>query len=138
MDIFGSKIFKTYFSPYIWPYRDRFKISNFFEKNSNFWKIWSKCGKFCSLGQFFMSYFDLILSFKHNSPVRTPKVKAQIMYYTVNHSVCPLTSTIHKGIFVTLCSGWNFSAFDQPNDLKFGLIAKFCLTHRNYYWWKSK
>ena len=30
------------------------------------------------------------------------------------------------------------SKVDRPNDMKFGIVATFCLTQRKYYWGKSK
>lgn len=40
-----------------------------------------------------LSYFDLMLSFEFNQKLRTSKVKAQVMYYPVNHQESLLTST---------------------------------------------
>ena len=66
-------------------------------------RIWTKCGKIGFLGQFFWSYFDFIISNSLNNKSGTPQVKAQAMYYIVNHQVSHLTGTFHQEIFEALC-----------------------------------
>ena len=77
-----------------------------------FWNFFEKYGKIGFLGQFCWSYFDFIRPNSLNNKLGTPQVKAQVMYYTVNHQVSSTTGTFYQEIFVALCISYKtYKAF---------------------------